>query len=89
MIELFPWAMFANGPQCIIAGVFSRVWMRLGFRASFRTTVMTPAALKSSAVTGFPSFVCATTILPRRFLRSFRSDASAMMAMTSDATVMS
>jgi hypothetical protein len=32
MIELLPWAMFANGPQWTNAGPPSRVWRRFGLR---------------------------------------------------------
>ena len=42
--ELLPWAMFANGPQWTNAGPPSSVWTRLGLIASFRSTVIEPAA---------------------------------------------
>ncbi len=51
-IELLPWAILANGPAWTSAGVFSSVWKRLGLMASFISTVIAPAAFKSSAVTG-------------------------------------
>ena len=35
--ELLPWAMFANGPQCIRHGWPSRVWIRFGLIASRRS----------------------------------------------------
>ena len=85
--ELLPWAMFANGPQCTQAGPPSSVWRRLGLRASRSSTVIAPATLRSSAVIGDPSRRSARTTRPRRARRSCRSDASARIAMTSDATV--
>ena len=53
--ELQPCAMFANGPPWTNAGVPSRVWTRLGFRASFKSAVIAPAALSSPQVTGLSS----------------------------------
>ena len=85
--ELLPWAMFPNGPQWTNAGPPSRVWSRFGLRASRRRTVIAPATLRSSAVIGVPSRVVASTTRPRRARRSCRSEASARIAMTSDATV--
>ena len=84
---LLPWAMFANGPQWTQAGPPSSVWSRFGLRASLSRTAIEPATLRSSAVIGVPSFFVARTIRPRRERRSLRSDASARIAMTSDATV--
>ena len=55
--ELLPWAMLANGPQWMNAGWCSSVWTRFGLSASFRRTVIAPAALICSAVTGLPSQV--------------------------------
>ena len=52
-----PWAMLPKGPACTSAGVFSSVWSRFGFMASRMITVMAPAALISSAVTGSPAEV--------------------------------
>ncbi len=52
-----PWAMLANGPACIRQGWPSRVWIRLGLIASFSSTVIAPAAPRSSAVTGSPARV--------------------------------
>ena len=49
-----PCAMLANGPACIRQGWPSSVWIRLGLSASFSSTVMAPAAPRSSAVTGLP-----------------------------------
>src|SRR4029453_10544944 len=46
--ELLPWAMFANGPQCIRHGWPSSVWIRFGFIAAFRSTVIPPAAPPAS-----------------------------------------
>ena len=53
--ELLPWAMFANGPQCMKQAWPSSVWIRFGFSVSLRITVIAPAAFRSSAVTGSPS----------------------------------
>ena len=50
MSELLPWAMLANGPQCMRTGWPSSVWTRLGLSASLSSTVMAPAAPRSSAV---------------------------------------
>ena len=33
-----PWAMLANGPPCIITGLCSKVWTKLGLIASFNNT---------------------------------------------------
>ena len=41
--------MFAKGPPCIIAGLFSNVCVTLGFIASFKRTVIGPWALRSLA----------------------------------------
>ena len=54
-IELHPCAIFANGPPCTIAGVFSSVCTRFGLIASFKSTAKLPSAFKSCAVTGLPS----------------------------------
>ena len=63
--ELLPWAMFANGPQCIRHGWPSSVWIRFGLIASLSSTVIAPAAPRSSAVIGRPpSKECATVIRP-------------------------
>ena len=48
-------AMLAKGPPWMKAGVPSRVWTRLGFRASFSRAAMAPAAFRSAAVTGASS----------------------------------
>ena len=88
--ELLPWAMFANGPQCIRHGWPSSVWIRLGLSASLSSTAIAPAAPRSSAVIGAPPLKdCATVMAPRRRRRSCRSRATAMIAMTSEAAVMS
>ncbi len=55
--EEFPCAMFPNGPACTSTGVFSSVCSRLGLMASVIITVIAPAALSCSAVTGSPSGV--------------------------------
>ena len=52
-----PWAMLPKGPACTRTGVFSSVCSRLGLMASRMMTVMAPAALSSSAVTGSPPAV--------------------------------
>ena len=49
-----PCAMLANGPACIRQGCPSSVWIRFGLIASFSSTVIAPAAPRSSAVTGLP-----------------------------------
>ena len=88
--ELLPWAMFANGPQCIRHGWPSSVWIRFGLIASLSSTVIAPAAPRSSAVIGRPpSKECATVIRPSRSRRSWMSLETAMIAITSDAAVMS
>ena len=87
--ELQPWAMLANGPPWMNAGLFSRVCTRLGASASFKSTLMGPGAFRSRACTGSRARVWATTILPRRSSRSFRSLARQKIAITSEATVMS
>ena len=48
-IELHPWAIFANGPPWIIAGVFSKVWTKLGLTASFIKSAMAPWTLSCFA----------------------------------------
>ncbi len=88
MIELLPWAMFANGPQWTQAGPPSSVWRRFGLIASRRSTVIAPATPRSSVVTALPSRFVATTIRPRRARRSNRSFERARIAITSEATVM-
>ena len=87
MIELFACAMLPNGPACRKTGWCSSVWTRFGSIASRITTVIAPATWSCSAVTGSPSNVDATTIRPRRARRSCRSDASARIAMISEAAV--
>ena len=52
MTELQPWAMLAKGPPCTKAGLPSSVCTRLGASASFKSTVIAPAASRSAAVTG-------------------------------------
>ena len=54
-IELHPWAIFAKGPPWIIAGVFSKVWTKLGFTASFINNPIAPSTSSCLAYTGFPS----------------------------------
>ena len=85
----FPWAMFANGPACMRHGCPSSVWIRFCLIASFNRTVIAPAAPRSSAVTGSPSWEYAAVILPRRLRRSWMSRATARIAITSEAAVMS
>ena len=82
--------MFANGPACMRHGCPSSVWIRLGFRASLSSTVIAPAAPRSSAVTGLPPvYDRATVIAPSRLRRSCKSRDTARIAMTSEAAVMS
>ncbi len=88
--ELQPWAMLANGPPCTNTGLFSRVWTRFGFTASFSTATMAPAALSWAAVTGLRSpRVEATMMLLIRRSRSLTEVDRHRMAMISEATVMS
>ena len=87
--ELLPCAMLANGPQWTSAGWPSSVCTRFGFSASLSSTVIEPAAPICSAVTGSPSKVEPTVIAPRRARRSARSRATATIAITSEAAVMS
>ena len=87
--ELLPCAMFANGPQWISAGCPSSVWTRFGLIVSFRSTVIAPPARSISAVTGSPSNVEPIVIAPSRSRRSSRSRATATIAITSEAAVMS
>ena len=54
-IEFAAWAMLPNGPACTSAGWPSSVCTRFGLIASFMITVMAPATLSISAVTGSPS----------------------------------
>ncbi len=49
--------MLANGPVCIRQGWPSSVWIRFGLIASLSSTVIAPAAFRSSAVTGSPARV--------------------------------
>ncbi len=67
----------------------SNVCIRLGLIASFMRTARAPPHPRSSAVTGTPSLLLATTILPRRSRISSRLVVSARTAMISLATVMS
>ncbi len=52
-----PCAMLPNGPACTSTGVFSSVCSRFGLIASRMITVIAPAALSCSAVTGSPAEV--------------------------------
>ena len=81
--------MFANGPQCTNAGWPSSVCTRFGMIASLSRTAIEPAQPICSAVTGSPARLYATVIAPSRWRRSGRSRASARIAMTSEAAVMS
>ncbi len=81
--------MLANGPPWMNAGVFSSVCTRFGASASFKSTLIGPAACRSAACTGARPRVWPTTIRPRRASRSFRSRARQKIAITSEATVMS
>ena len=53
-IELQPWAMLANGPPWMNAGVNSVVCTRLGRIASFRIAAIEPVTPISEAGTGSP-----------------------------------
>ena len=67
----------------------NNVWSRLGLRASRMMTVIAPAALSCSAVTGSPERVNPTTMRPNRSRMSRSEVERAKMAMTSEAAVMS
>ena len=43
MIELHPWAIFANGPPWINTGVCSNVCTKLGLIASFMSNAIAPS----------------------------------------------
>ena len=55
--EELPWAMLPKGPAWTRTGVFSSVCSRFGLMASRMITVIAPAALSCSAVTGSPAAV--------------------------------
>ena len=52
---LQPWAILAKGPPCTRTPVCSSVWIRFGFKASFKRAAIAPVAFRSSAVTGSPA----------------------------------
>ncbi len=81
--------MLPNGPACTSTGVPSSVCNRFGLIASRMMTVIAPAARRSSAVTGLPSYVWPTTIRPSRDRMSCSDVDSASTAITSLAAVMS
>ena len=54
---LQPWAMLANGPPWMNAGLFSSVCTRFGLMAFFSSTAIAPLAFRSAAVIGFRSRV--------------------------------
>ncbi len=89
MIELFPWAMLANGPACTKTGVFSVVWSSVGLMASRSSTAIAPAVLRASALTVCPWSSRPITIRPSRWRRSLRLVVRPRMAITSEATAMS
>ncbi len=82
-----PCAMFPNGPVCTSAGVPSVVCTRFGLMASSSSAIMAPVAPRSPAVTGRPEREGPTTMASSRLRRSARLDASAMMAIISEAAV--
>ncbi len=57
IMELQPWAILANGPPCIIAGVPSNVCTKFGLKASFNNNVKAPSTCKSRTKTGSRSNV--------------------------------
>ena len=82
--------MFANGPQCMSTGWPSSVCTRFGLIASLSSTVIAPAAPRSSAVIALPpSNEYAAVTRDIRWRRSWRSRETAMIAITSEAAVMS
>uniref|UniRef100_A0A1A9VJG4 Uncharacterized protein n=1 Tax=Glossina austeni TaxID=7395 RepID=A0A1A9VJG4_GLOAU len=87
-IDEQPCAILANGPACTRTGVPSRVCIRFGSKASFNRTVKAPVTPKSSAVTGSPARLKATTIRPNRCFISSKSLAKAKTAIISLATEM-
>ena len=72
---LQPWAILANGPPWIKAGVPSKVWTRFGKKASFNKAVRAPSSFKSWAVIGLPSLSRPSNKLPSLFFKSSREDA--------------
>ncbi len=52
MMELFPWAMLANGKPCMNTGSPSRVCTRLGWMAFFSSMAMAPTQSSWAALTG-------------------------------------
>mmetsp|Transcript_71767 Transcript_71767/g.226743 ORF Transcript_71767/g.226743 Transcript_71767/m.226743 type:complete len:213 (-) Transcript_71767:643-1281(-) len=81
--------MLAKGPACTSTGVSSRVCMRVGWMASFMSTVSAPPMPRSSASMGSPALEMPTTMRPRRSRMSRSEVVRASTAMISDATVMS
>ena len=86
---LQPWAMLANGPPCMKAGVCSVVCTRLGLSASRSRTVMAPATPRSRTRKGFPSEVMPNRMFSMRRCRSSSLVARQRMAISSEAGVMS
>ena len=84
---LHPWAILAKGPPWMMQGVFSKVWTKLGFMASFKRAVKAPSALISEAKTGFLSKVYPIKILEIRLFRSSKSSARQRIAIISEAVV--
>ena len=70
MILEFPWAILANGPPWMNAGLPSKVWTRFGRNASLSNSAIAPCASNSDALTGLPSIDWPMTISPKRFFRS-------------------
>ncbi len=86
---LQPWAMLAKGPPWMRAGTPSRVWTKLGCRASRSRASMAPVTFSSLARTGSPSKEKPTRVRSMRSRRSSGFSARQSMAMTSEAAVMS
>ena len=67
--ELQPWAILANGPPWMKAGLFSSVCTRFGASASFNSAAIEPAADRSFAVTAFLPRVGPIWIWPKTALQ--------------------
>ena len=87
--ELQPWAMLANGPPCTKAGTPSMDCTKFGSMASFRSAIRAPVAPNSLQVYAEPSRLRPTTKRSRRVRRSSSPSAKQIMAMSSEAAVMS
>mmetsp|Transcript_27490 Transcript_27490/g.88806 ORF Transcript_27490/g.88806 Transcript_27490/m.88806 type:complete len:269 (+) Transcript_27490:2100-2906(+) len=86
----WPWAMFAKGPQWTMTGVPSRVCIKVGIKASFKSTAKAPVTPRSSQVTkSLPPRSRPTAMSPSLFFKSSKDVAKARTAMISEATAIS